>query len=77
MLILMIFAAVHWGRVGNAQLLENWAAGLARGGTSPAQILKQLYYGVSLGMLGLTGFECTLVRFQTSHDGLALLSQPS
>ncbi|KAF9453356.1 AAAP amino acid permease [Macrolepiota fuliginosa MF-IS2] len=59
MIVLMIIAAVHWGRVGNDQLRENWSAGLIRGGTSPAQIMKQVYYGFCLGMLGLTGFECT------------------
>lgn len=57
MLVLIIFAVVHWGRIGNGQIQENWHIGLARHGSS-AEILKQIYYGFSLGMLGLTGFEC-------------------
>lgn len=59
MLVLIIFAVVHWGRIGNGQIQENWHIGLARHGSS-AEILKQIYYGFSLGMLGLTGFECML-----------------
>ncbi|KXN88407.1 hypothetical protein AN958_07313 [Leucoagaricus sp. SymC.cos] len=59
MCILIIASIVHWGHIGNAELKENWTIGLARGGTSPSQILKQVYYGFCLGMLGLTGFECT------------------
>ncbi|KXN88408.1 hypothetical protein AN958_07314, partial [Leucoagaricus sp. SymC.cos] len=51
MCTLIISAAVHWGYIGDAQLEENWAAG----GISPSQILKQVYYGFCLGMLG---FEC-------------------
>lgn len=58
MAILIISAIVHWGHIGNDQLRENWNLGLARDGASGSQILKQIYYGFCLGMLGLTGFEC-------------------
>ncbi|KAJ3568956.1 hypothetical protein NP233_g5372 [Leucocoprinus birnbaumii] len=58
MVILIIASMVHWGHIGSTRLRENWNLGLSRGGTSGAQILKQIYYGFSLGMLGLTGFEC-------------------
>lgn len=58
MCILIIAAAVHWGHIGNVQLMENWHAGLALGGSSPSQVFKQIYYGFCLAVLGLTGFEC-------------------
>jgi hypothetical protein len=76
MVILCVSAAIHWGHIGNGQLKENWNTGLERGGASGAQILKQIYHGFSLGMLGLTGFECmpfllliNLWRFSSSHSG--------
>ncbi|KXN87169.1 hypothetical protein AN958_09133, partial [Leucoagaricus sp. SymC.cos] len=58
MCVLILTAVFHWGRIGNGQLKENWAEGLARGGQSPAQTLKQIFYGYCLGMLGSAGLEC-------------------
>lgn len=57
--ILIIVSAVHWAKSGNDLLCENWKIGLERSGTNPGQIMKQVYFGFCLGMLGLTGFECT------------------
>ncbi|KAH9474571.1 hypothetical protein JR316_0013033 [Psilocybe cubensis] len=60
MLVLAITACVHWASIGTAQLRANWALGGGPGeGRSAGAIAKQVYYGVCLGMLGLTGFECT------------------
>ncbi|KAJ7035940.1 amino acid permease-domain-containing protein [Mycena alexandri] len=47
MTALTIASIVHWARSGNAQLLR-----------APA-IARQLFNGFCLGMLGLTGIECT------------------
>ncbi|KAJ3576426.1 hypothetical protein NP233_g441 [Leucocoprinus birnbaumii] len=59
MVILIIISAVHWGKTGNDQLRENWRTGLQTSGIKPAEIIKQIYFGFALGMLELTGFECT------------------
>lgn len=60
MLGLAIASIVAWASTGSLQLQENWVAGQA-GLSSPASILKQVFNGVCIGMLGLTGFECTRV----------------
>lgn len=54
MVVLILAASVKWGRMGIDQLKSNWIEGEART-TSLAVILKQIYYGIYLGMLGLTG----------------------
>ncbi|PPQ71248.1 hypothetical protein CVT26_010990 [Gymnopilus dilepis] len=56
---LIIASCVHWGTTGLGQLKANWELGRSTGGTSAASVARQIYYGVCLGMLGLTGFECT------------------
>ncbi|KAJ7624780.1 hypothetical protein FB45DRAFT_869659 [Roridomyces roridus] len=43
-------------RIGNAQLQQNWHLGST---ASPSSILRQIFCGFCLGMLGLTGLECT------------------
>jgi hypothetical protein len=55
MLALMIASAVAWCQMGNAQLRLNWIAGQA---TSARGIAHQIFDGICVGMLGLTGFEC-------------------
>ncbi|KAJ3733852.1 AAAP amino acid permease [Lentinula guzmanii] len=56
MTILIIAGAVHWASIGNDQIKENWHDGKA---SSASEIAKQTFNGFCLGMLGLTGFECT------------------
>ncbi|KAF7375410.1 Aaap amino acid permease [Mycena sanguinolenta] len=56
MVALTIAASVHWARTGNAQLQRNWAEGQPPTRTA---IAHQLFNGFCLGMLGLTGVECT------------------
>lgn len=71
MTILVISAVIHWGRSGNGQIKENWHLGLARHSTSVSEILKQIYYGFSLGMLGLTGFECMSCMASLTSNNLS------
>jgi hypothetical protein len=56
MAILILASAVKWGTVGNEQLTQNWVGGQA---TSGGMVAKQLFYGFCIGMLSLTGFECS------------------
>ncbi|KAG1872974.1 amino acid permease-domain-containing protein [Suillus subalutaceus] len=56
MIILIVASVIAWGRGGMAQLSSNWLLGHA--GLSPAAIARQVFNGICLGMLGLTGFEC-------------------
>ncbi|KAF8558693.1 hypothetical protein OG21DRAFT_1481374 [Imleria badia] len=56
-LVLAIASIVAWASVGALQLRENWVAGQA-GLSSPVSILKQVFNGVCISMLGMTGFEC-------------------
>lgn len=56
MAVLMICSSVHWGKIGTTQLKENWQIGQA---PSSSAVASQIFNGFCLGMLGLTGFECT------------------
>ncbi|KAJ7342876.1 amino acid permease-domain-containing protein [Mycena albidolilacea] len=56
MTALGVASSVHWARTGNAQLRQNWRDGQP---PSHAAIVRQLFNGFCLGMLGLTGIECT------------------
>jgi len=58
MCVLVITSSVHLGHAGVGQLRENWNSQRSQTGTSVTSILRQVYYGFCLGMLGLTGFEC-------------------
>ncbi|EIW79641.1 AAAP amino acid permease [Coniophora puteana RWD-64-598 SS2] len=55
MIVLIIVSAVAWGHSGNGVLAANWHAGSHNGHS----IAKAIWDGVCIGMLGLTGFECT------------------
>ncbi|KAF8128644.1 amino acid permease-domain-containing protein [Boletus edulis] len=57
LLALAIASIFAWASVGTHQLRENWIAGQA-GLSSFAPILKQVFNGVCISMLGMTGFEC-------------------
>ena len=58
MTMLIIVSSVHWGQTGVAQLKANWEHGRTTTDTSASSVARQIYYGICLGMLGLTGFEC-------------------
>ncbi|KAH7915894.1 amino acid permease-domain-containing protein [Hygrophoropsis aurantiaca] len=55
MIILIIASIVAWARLGSSQLKENWEAGQA---ASAGAIVHEIFNGICIGMLGLTGFEC-------------------
>jgi len=57
MIILIISSSVYWGRTGSGQLKANWKTGRMQAPSASA-VAKQLFHGICLGMLGLTGFEC-------------------
>ena len=59
MIVLIIVASIHWRKIGIQQLTDNWNLWRATSSTSTSGIAKQIYFGICLGMLGLTGFECT------------------
>lgn len=52
MFIVGITAIVRWGINGNSTLATNWSAAQP---SSAADIVKQIFFGVSLGFLGNTG----------------------
>lgn len=56
MVVLMICSIIHWRKSGMGQFEENWRVGRV---SSPSAIARQIFNGFCLGMLGLTGFECT------------------
>lgn len=56
MFALIVASFIAWGRGGMAQLSSNWSLGHV--GLSPAAIARQVFNGICIGMLGLTGFEC-------------------
>jgi len=58
MIMLIIVSSVHWAQIGINQLQANWEHGRATTGIDVNSVARQIYYGICLGMLGLTGFEC-------------------
>ncbi|KAJ6623648.1 amino acid permease-domain-containing protein [Mycena sp. CBHHK59/15] len=72
MIALTVASSVHWAKAGNAQFRQNWADGQAPSGTALA---RQLFNGFCLGMLGLTGIECSpsyIGRIKTGRFPLVL-----
>lgn len=69
MLAIFLASIVAWGCQGNSQLRENWMVG--RGSMSTAAMVKQVFNGICIGVLGLTGFEC-MVLFYHPVDLLKL-----
>jgi hypothetical protein len=49
---LAVTATVRWGINGNLMLTANWHAAQP---SSTAEIVKQIFFGISLGFLGNTG----------------------
>ncbi|KNZ79290.1 hypothetical protein J132_03765 [Termitomyces sp. J132] len=54
MTVLIISSCVYWGKTGSQQLRDNWSSGK----NSSSSVAHEIFNGVCLGMLGLTGFEC-------------------
>ena len=59
MTTLIVASCIHWGQTGVGQFRINWENGKSQSSTA-GTIAKQLFHGICLGMLGLTGFECTI-----------------
>ncbi|KZS91996.1 hypothetical protein SISNIDRAFT_474934 [Sistotremastrum niveocremeum HHB9708] len=66
MIILMIFASISWARRGNAQISSNWHSGDQ---ASPAGMFYQIFKGICIGFLGLSGFECTPADVPSIRSG--------
>lgn len=56
MVALIVASIIHWGQIGNNQLKANWNRG--RSDITAKSVARQIFYGFSIGMIGLTGFEC-------------------
>jgi len=56
MLVLIITCIIRWGQIGNSQLIDNWHNFVP---PSLNEIIKQVFFGFCIGLLGTTGFECT------------------
>lgn len=50
--MIFVAGAIHWGQVGNAVLRENWTTSQPG---SAGGIVKQIFLGVCVGFLGVTG----------------------
>lgn len=53
MIVLMLVSCTAWAKRGSATLLVNWS----QRPTSPSQIIHDLFFGASIGYLGVSGFE--------------------
>lgn len=58
MIVLIVASSIHWGKFGIQQLKQNWDVGRSES-PDPRSVAREIFYGICLGMLGLTGFECT------------------
>lgn len=68
MTTLIVASCIHWGQTGVGQLRINWENGKSQSSTA-GSIAKQLFRGICLGMLGLTGFECNIYDSLTYRLG--------
>jgi amino acid transporter len=50
-----VYSVISWAHIGQQQLRANWHP------PSAAQSIHDIFNGVCIGMLGLTGFECELL----------------
>ena len=58
MCILMIISVVAWTHRGNGTLQHNWSY---TAGLSGRELTRQLFKGICISFLGVTGFECKLI----------------
>lgn len=65
MVVLVICAVVAWARNGSGQLRDNWRSGTRASGSSPARVIREIFNGICLGALGMTGFECKFILVRT------------
>jgi len=56
MTAIFVASIVAWAKAGNSLLKDNWATGRS---ISPSHgVVRQIFNGFCIGVLGLTGFEC-------------------
>lgn len=62
----MAFSARAWLKIGNSQIISNWSS---QDHVSGKSIVAQVFKGVCVGFLGLSGVECMPVpqSFVTIH----------
>lgn len=58
--MLLVAASYRWAEYGNVVIAQNWQ--VVRN-ASPGEVAHQLFNGICIGMLGLTGFECLVLLF--------------
>ncbi|KAI0338562.1 hypothetical protein BDW22DRAFT_1362598 [Trametopsis cervina] len=56
MAALLVASIIAWSRNGNAQIKQNWHDG--RQDISASVLARQIFDGICIGILGVTGFEC-------------------
>lgn len=56
MIVLFVASICAWSHMGNTQIRQNWHDG--RQNLSLGGIARQIFNGICIGVLGLTGFEC-------------------
>lgn len=66
MLSLAIASTIHWIRIGNEVLSSNWHSDSA---AEPLEIVKATFFGICVGVLGLTGFECAPLNIEIVSKG--------
>ncbi|KAI0789333.1 hypothetical protein C8Q75DRAFT_733976 [Abortiporus biennis] len=57
-LVMFIASIIAWAHTGNAQIRENWNTTISENRT-PSGIAQEIFNGLCLSVLVLTGFECT------------------
>lgn len=67
MTVLVITAIVHWARTGNEVIAQNWHDDPASGAGA---LFRSIFFGVCIGLLGLTGFECVPMSIELLRPGV-------
>ncbi|KAG8833221.1 hypothetical protein FRC17_011113 [Serendipita sp. 399] len=52
MAILMVFSIISWAKTGSGILIANWEV-------RPTNIVREMFFGICIAFLGVSGFECT------------------
>src|SRR6266498_5316715 len=71
MFMLIVASCIHWGQSGIGQLTANWELGRTQN-SNAIGIAKQLFYGICLGMLGMTVFECEIAPSLSYSGSLSI-----
>lgn len=76
MIALFIASIVAWSRSGNDMIRNNWSASTA---PTSREVAHEIFNGICIGMLSLTGFECKLTNnpFSSNPSNSYLGGTPS